>query len=369
MARRGLRVLAIDRAEYGTDTMSTHALMRGAILQLHRWGALPRLIEMSTPPVATTTFHYGDEVIEVAIKPLHGTDALYAPRRTVLDAVLVDMAREAGADIRHRHSLAALLQAPSGRVTGARIIDAEGTAFTVEADLVVGADGANSTVARMVGAPIQKEGKHAIMAQYAYWSGIDLAGYHWYYRGHWGAGTIPTNAGRTCVFAATSRQHDPRADYRHVIESVDAPLAEMLTTAKMESRLWRFAGRKSFLRKPHGPGWALVGDAGYFKDPLTAHGITDALRDAELLADAAARGTERAFSGYAETRDALSMDLFDVTDAIASLEWDMDGLKDLHRSLNRAMKEEVEYLAALDHGRPTAARPVGVLEDAVPLRL
>ncbi len=360
MARRGLRVLVIDRSAHGADTLSTHALMRGGVLQLHRWGVLPRLIEMGTPPVRSTTFHYGDEVVEVAIKSQNGVDALYAPRRTVLDAVLVDMAREAGADVRHGHSLAALVRDPAGRVTGARIIDDAGVAFTVEAELVVGADGANSAVARMVGAPVQHEGRHAVVAQYGYWSGIETRGYHWYYRGARGAGAIPTNGGLTCVFSATSRQHEPRADYLDVITSVEPDLARALAGATLQGRLWRFAGRKSFLRKPFGPGWALVGDAGYFKDPLTAHGITDALRDAELLADAAARGTQRAFANYAETRDALSMDLFEVTDAIAAMDWDLDGLKDLHRALNRSMKDEVDYLAALDHGRPVVAQPVAV---------
>src|SRR6516225_11767989 len=77
MARKGLRVLAIDRGRYGTDTISTHALMRGGVLQLHRWGVLPRLQEAGTPPVRETTFHYGDETITVAIKTSGGVDARY----------------------------------------------------------------------------------------------------------------------------------------------------------------------------------------------------------------------------------------------------------------------------------------------------
>ena len=105
-----------------------------------------------------------------------------------------------------------------------------------------------------------------------------------------------------------------------------------------------FAGRKGFLRQAYGPGWALVGDAGYFKDPLTAHGITDALRDAELLANAAAAGTKADFADYAATRDDLSMPLFEVSDAIAALDWDLDQIRALHQTLNHAMKREVEHL-------------------------
>src|SRR3954447_16898488 len=123
MARRGLRVLAIDKAGYGDDTISTHALMRGGVLQLHRWGLLARLKEVGTPPVATTTFHYGDEAVEIAIRPGDGVDALYAPRRTVLDSLLVDAAWEASADVRHHHKLAGLIE-DAGRVIGAVVLDA-----------------------------------------------------------------------------------------------------------------------------------------------------------------------------------------------------------------------------------------------------
>jgi len=93
-----------------------------------------------------------------------------------------------------------------------------------------------------------------------------------------------------------------------------------------------------------GPGWALVGDAGYFKDPFTAHGITDALRDAELLAQAIVRGSAGAMAAYRDTRDTLSCDLFEVTDRIASCQWEMSELSSLHRALSRAMSLEVEHI-------------------------
>src|SRR5215212_9502993 len=117
LARRGLEVLAVDRAAYGADTISTHALMRGAELQLHRWGLLPRLHEVATPAVRSTSFHYGEESITVPIRDANGADALYAPRRTVLDSMLVDAAAAAGVEIRHRHSLVALMRGgPEERV-------------------------------------------------------------------------------------------------------------------------------------------------------------------------------------------------------------------------------------------------------------
>lgn len=358
MARRGLKVLAIDRGGYGTDTLSTHALMRGAVLQLHRWGVLPRIAEMGTPAVRSTTFIYGDEVVEVPIKPSHGVDALYAPRRTVLDSILVDAAQDAGADVRHGHALAELLHRPDGRVAGAVVHDGEGRRIDVAADLVVGADGIGSTVARLAGAPVLQGARHATAALYGYWSGVGADGYRWYYRDGAGTGTIPTNAGQHCVFASIPSErfrrearHDVGVLYRQVIADSSPELAAALASARLEGRVSAFAGRKGFLRRPWGPGWALVGDAAYFKDPLTAHGITDALRDAELVADAAARGTTAAFEEYAEVRDELSLPLFEVTDAIASFAWDLDALKGLHKALNKAMKREVDWIA----GRAVAA--------------
>ena len=81
LARHGARVLVLDKSRYGTDTLSTHALMRGAVVQLHRWGLLPGVVGAGTPPVRSTTFHLPDAVTTVPIKPKHGVEALYAPRR------------------------------------------------------------------------------------------------------------------------------------------------------------------------------------------------------------------------------------------------------------------------------------------------
>src|SRR5262245_38378596 len=101
LARAGAKVLVVDRQAYGSDTMSTHARMRGGGLQLKRWGVIPELVAAGTPPIRSTTFHYGDEAIRVDLKPDHGVDRLFAPRRTVLDPLLVDAARDAGAEVRH----------------------------------------------------------------------------------------------------------------------------------------------------------------------------------------------------------------------------------------------------------------------------
>ena len=365
LARWGLRVLLIDRGDYGTDTISTHALMRGGVVQLRRWGLLPRIAEAATPPVRETIFHYGEEAVEIAIAPSHGVAALYAPRRSVLDAALVDAASEAGVEVCFRHVLVGLRRDADGRVRGALIRDAFGELGEIAATLVVGADGLSSAVARLVGAPVTRQGSGASAVIYGHWSGLAARGYHWYFRTGASAGVIPTNHGQHCVFAAMPAAQfrtgmRGEAGYRGVLADAAPEVAEALDSARAEGPLQSFAGRASFLRQAWGPGWALVGDAGCFKDPLTAHGMTDALRDAELLARAAVDGSEHAFADYAATRDALSISLVEATDAVASFEWDLETLRHHHHSLNQAMKREVEHLAALDPvpDGPSACAPI-----------
>jgi flavin-dependent dehydrogenase len=352
LARKGWRVLVVDRGGYGTDTVSTHALMRGGVLQLHRWGLLPRLQQAGTPPIREASFHYGDEAVTVAIGSSNGVDALYAPRRSLLDRVLVDAAREAGATVWHGHTLVGLTTRSDGRICGGIVRDANGNAVQIEADLVVGADGIYSNVAGLAGAETLRDARHTTAAVYGYFAGVELTGYHWWYRPGLGVGAIPTNGGRHCVFVAMSpealrnglRRADRRAIFNEAVSAAAPQLAALIAGAEPDEPLSMFAGRKGFLRQACGPGWALVGDAGYFKDPITAHGISDALRDAELLANAAAAGN---LAGYAATRDALSLRLFEATDAIAALDWNFDQLKALHQTLNQAMKREVEHLLTL----------------------
>src|ERR1700748_959835 len=118
LARQGGRVPVLEKSRYGTDTLSPHALMGGAVVQLHRWGLLPAVVGTGTPPVRSTTFHLADADTTISIKPKHGGEALYAPRRRVLDAILADAARGAGADVRFGVSVSGLRRDRAGRVTG-----------------------------------------------------------------------------------------------------------------------------------------------------------------------------------------------------------------------------------------------------------
>jgi 2-polyprenyl-6-methoxyphenol hydroxylase-like FAD-dependent oxidoreductase len=352
LARRGLKVLAVEKRNYESDTLSTHALMRGGVLQLARWGVLDDIVAAGTPAVRTTSFHYGDEIVEVPIKPSDGVEALYAPRRMLLDRILVDAARNSGAEIRFETAVVDLLRSDSGRVCGAILRDASGGLSTIRSDIVIGADGIRSMVAREVEAPTYRLSKHASAVLYGYWAGIPADGYHWHFRAGVSTGTIPTNNGETCIFVSVAADRfrdevsrDVSGAYRRLLMEASPGLTAWLAAAHLVERLRGFGGENGFMRQSFGPGWALVGDAGYFKDPLTAHGITDALRDAELLAEAVACGSDHALAAYQQQRDELSMPLFEVTDAIASFVWSLERLKDLHFALNAAMKAECGVLS------------------------
>jgi 2-polyprenyl-6-methoxyphenol hydroxylase-like FAD-dependent oxidoreductase len=370
LARAGLSVLAVDRGRLGDDTLSTHALMRGAVLQLHRWGLLRALEAAGTPPIRSATFHYGEEDIPIPIKPRDGIDALYAPRRTVLDPLLVRAAAAAGAEVVHGVAAIDLVRDARGRVAGAVLAGADGSPTRVEADIVIGADGIRSPIARLVGAPVERAGRSATAVVYGHFAGLAQDGYHWYYRPGVSAGAIPTNDGRTCLFVALppARFLDELpagvdALYRRILAEAAPEVARAVARARLDAKLRSFPGTPGFLRRAWGPGWALVGDAGYFKDPLTAHGLTDALRDAELLSRAIVAGTDGALAAYQATRDEVSLGLFEVTDRIASFAWDLEQAKRDHHLLARHMAGEAEMLLALDR-EPTRAEAVSRGADA-----
>ena len=351
LARQGARVLLLDRSRYGTDTLSTHALMRGAVLQLHRWGLLPGVIAAGTPAVRSTTFHLPDGVSTVHIKPKYGVGALYAPRRTVLDAILADAARGAGADVRFGASVTGLRRDRAGRVTG--ITGRAGAArLEASADLVVVADGRRSTVARCVGARAGRVAPASSVIIYRYVRDDAADGFHWYYAAGSAAGVIPTNDGLACVFAATSTEHLPReldggadAAWRRILGRAAPGLAERLGHRGAAGPPRVFPGLTGYLRDAAGPGWALVGDAGYFKDPITAHGITDALRDAEILARVAGSEGPDAVRRYQAERDELSLRLFRVTGRIATFAWTADEIGDHLLELGDAMAEEAAAMS------------------------
>ena len=371
LARHGLRVLVLDRSRYGSDTISTHALMRGGVVQLQRWGLLDRVVAVGTPPVTKVVFHYPDETATVSLKPAAGVDALYAPRRNILDPLLVDAAAEAGADMLFGVHVIRLIR-DGGRVSGVVGRDRHGRRTVATAPLTIGADGIRSFVAAEVGAPVIRTATRPGSAfLYGYWDELPVDGYEWLYGPAASGGLIPTNDGRTGVFVGTTpgrmkqilRARTPHSPFSALLEDLSPAVAERVRAARGPEGRRGFAGQPGFVRQSWGRGWALVGDAGSFEDPLSTHGITDALREAELLASAVVaihRGTmseSAALAGYQRTRDALSARLYAAVEAIASYEWTMPRLKQPLLEASSAMTEQTAILQRLDRDQTPAPAP------------
>ncbi|MDP3890846.1 NAD(P)/FAD-dependent oxidoreductase [Nocardioides sp.] len=363
LARAGARVALIDRSRHGSDTLSTHGLMRAGVLQLARWGVLEEVVAAGTPAIGRTLFHYGgEETVQVSIRPSPGVQALYAPRRHLLDRILVGAAAASGVDVAHDVAVTGVLT-DHGRVEGVTATTGDHRRLKLRSRLVIGADGIRSTVASAVGAPVVRRGRSGGAVLYRYYAGLETAGYEWAYGDGAAAGMIPTNDGLTCVFVATDpgRMRELRRDGTEA--AFDALLGlgapdqrHRVDAATAGGRIHGWGGLPGFVREAAGPGWALVGDAGYFRDPITTHGMTDAMRDAELLATAVLAGwggrvTESAaLRDYQLRRDALSASLFDATDRIAAYDWDPSTIRQLLRRVSSAMTDEVELLEGLPTG-------------------
>jgi flavin-dependent dehydrogenase len=319
LARAGHRVLLVDRATFPSDTMSTHLVHPPAADALARWGLLDRVLATGCPAFSRYSFDFGPVTIAGTPRPAGDTAVACGPRRTVLDALLLEAAAEAGAEVREGFTVDEIVL-EDGRVTGVR-----GGSVTEHARLVVGADGRASLVARALGLPSYHDAPALAAAYYAYWSDLPTDGVETYVLGEDGRGwsAIPTNDGLTCVVVgwpesqfATNRS-DVEGAYLRSFDLVPG-FAERIRGARQETRLVGSGTLRGFFRVPYGPGWALVGDAGYHKHPITAFGITDAFRDAEALA--AAFGSDEAMGAWHRMRDASSLPMYELTCDFATLE-------------------------------------------------
>ena len=329
LARKGYRVLVVDRASFPSDTVSTHVIHAPGLAKLKRWGLLDEVIATGCPAVATYSFNFGPFTIKGAPRPRDGISNAYAPRRTVLDKILVDAAARAGAEVRERFSLEEVL-IEDGAVVGIRGHGEGGRSVVERARVVIGADGRNSHVAKAVH-PEQYNDKPMLQHSfYSYWSDLPVDGFEITIGPRRGWGAIETNDGLTMLVVGW-----PIAEAHAFKSDVEANFLKTLDTApefaervRAATREERFSGGSvpNFFRKPYGPGWALVGDAGYNKDPITAQGISDAFRDAELCATAldesftGARSFDDAMADYHETRDAEVLAVFEFTTQMATLE-------------------------------------------------
>jgi flavin-dependent dehydrogenase len=358
LARCGHRVLVLERSSMPSDTVSTHAILRSGVLQLERWGLLDSLIAAGTPPITQITLGFGDERIEFEVRDEYGVDTLYAPRRHLLDEMILRAAVDAGAEVRDRTAVTRLVHGQDGRVVGVRVRQrGEGTSIT--ARHVIGADGHKSRVAEWSGALTKVSHEATNAVHYAYFDGIGREGYWFQFSTGVNAGLVPTNGAQCLVFAgrpAALRQGftaDPEAEFNRLLRQGGADLADLVAGGRRVSRFRGTNGLSGHLRQAWGPGWSLVGDAGYTKDPISAHGISDALRDAELCARAVDRALtdpvngDAALDWYETTRDHLSARIFAESAALARFEWTPDEASQRMRVISEEVKSECELILSL----------------------
>jgi 2-polyprenyl-6-methoxyphenol hydroxylase-like FAD-dependent oxidoreductase len=328
LARLGHAVVLLDRAVFPADTISTHQVARTGVVQLHRWGLLQAVLDSGAPAIRQVTFTTAGDSMTRPIKNKAGVDLLVAPRRHILDTIVAEAAFRAGADVRFGMTVTGVRLDDAGRATGVYARNRTGARVEISARFVVGADGLGSRVARAVGAEIIEGRGDDGATQYAYFTGPVWNGIEFIVADRALTGVFPTHDGQACVWicgpSADAGEARRRAASREqafaAYLSRTAPdLAERLRAGQRTSQVTGMLRAPNYLRRAHGAGWALVGDAGYHRNSVTAYGLSDAYRDAELLAvalDQVLRGEvseQVALAGYQDQRDRAVRDIFDIT--------------------------------------------------------
>lgn len=369
LARKGHRVLLLDRSTFPSDTVSTHMITVEGSARLRNWGLLGQVAASGCPAVTNIVLdlcfdRYGHFTLEGFPYPDDdGFAAIYAPKRTILDKILVDAAAAAGAVVREGFTVQEVL-IEDGRAVGVRGRGASGISITERARMVIGADGMRSIVARTVEAPEYHMVPPKAFGYYTYWDDVELMGLEFYTRPGSTVIAFPTHDDQAAVFVERPESHfaefraDVRAHYLKTVNDIAPGLGARLETGRLAHRFMGAGNRPNFFRKPFGPGWALVGDAGVHKDPITAQGITDAFRDAELLAQALDAG----FAGRMPLETALSTYEYKRNEALKPL---YDFIVD-HAAMEPFDPAFQDVLAAMRGNQDAIDRFFGVIQNTVP---
>ena len=305
LARAGHKVLLVDRASFPSDTLSTHFIQLPGMVRLREWGLLDRLMATGCPPITNGRLDIDGQAVDANFPIPEGIAGIVAPRRTILDKLLVDAAVEAGAEFREGVMVDSLI-IEDGRVVGIKGHSDAEPVIEERARMVIGADGRNSIVARKAETEYLEHVPATGGGYYGYWSGVDVTSAELYV--YDGAFTVafPTHDGLTTVAWVVPPERfeelrkDPQENSLKFLDGIGG-LGERLRGGKLE----QFVGvpeLANFVRRAWGPGWALVGDALYHKDPTPADGITDAYRGADFLA----RAVDDILSGRASEEEALN---------------------------------------------------------------
>jgi 2-polyprenyl-6-methoxyphenol hydroxylase-like FAD-dependent oxidoreductase len=364
LARKGYRVLLVDQASFPSDTISTHHIHRAGLATANRWGLLPRLIGTGGPRIRHWTFDVGPFALSGNPLPAGDLDFDLCPRRTFLDKTLLDAASEAGVEVRENFAVQGILS-DGNQVCGVQAQTADGRVIQERARIVIGADGRRSRVARLVDAPIYNARPALSFGYYSYWSGVDLRGVELYPREGRGVVAEITNDGLVYVAVAWRRAmfDSVRSDIeRHLWQALDECAPQLAEHVRLGQRVAPFKGADFpfFFRQPYGPGWALVGDAGYHRDAITGQGITDAFRDADLVAAAVDSGfsgrqwLSDALAGYEQARNAAVMPMYEFTYKLAQLEAPSEDEQRLFGALRDNQDETERFLSIIAGSVPVA---------------
>ena len=363
LARKGYKVLLLDKATFPSDTISTHIVLIPGTVRLKRWGLLDKIYASGSRAIKTLVMDNGFFALEGTPPPFEGTSDIVTPRRIVLDKILVDAAVEAGAELREGCSVEEVIM-DGDRVIGVRCHTKGGPTVVEKARIVIGADGRNSLVARAVKATEYNTKPAQTAWYYTYWSNVPIDALSFYLAPNRAIGFIPTDNGQVCIpiIWPHSEFHAYRSDiegnYMKTFELVPK-LAEMMRDATREERFVGMSELPGFYKKSYGPGWALVGDAGYHRDPMTGQGISDAMTGAEVLAEALDAG----FSGREELdialqrneqhRDISTAPMYEMT-----AEW---------ASLQPPPQEMQQLMLALRDNQEQTDRFMGTISGSIPI--
>ena len=321
LGRLGHKVLLVDKTAVGTDIPHGHFIHRLGPQRLAKWGVLDDVVATGCPLVTDVTMSLGGV-------PLHGKDLRVdgipfgiAPRRSALDKVLVDHAVAAGVELHDQFLVEDFLR-EGDQITGIRGRDlVNGERVELLAQIVIGADGRNSKLAQAVNAPIYEAAPSVSCYYFSYWSGVPMEELQLHVGADFVIFAFPTNDNLLALFVAwpierfAEVRRDIETAFMAVIEQVPA-LAAQVGAGERAEKFYGTADLPNFFRKPYGPGWVLVGDAGHHKDPFMALGIADALRDAELVAQAVHEGLvgkrpfAEALAEFEQKRNETSLPLY-----------------------------------------------------------
>ena len=363
LARKGYRTLLVDKARFPSDTMSTLVIWPHGAEILDRWGLLDRLAATGCPPIARNMiFDFGPFALKGGVPWRNKGRGGFCPRRTVLDKLLVDAAVASGAELREDFTVDSLLW-NGDRVVGIQGHTHGGGQVTEHASVVIGADGAHSFVAKAVNAPEYDTKPPLITYYYSFFSGFEADDVEQHVRDHDGAACFPTHDGLTLVAHAwkCARFPEIRADvdsHCAKLHETMPSVKERMQQAKREEKWVGTAGVRNYFRKPFGPGWALVGDAGYDRDPITAQGITDAFTDAENLTEALdeafsrRRPFDEVLGAYQVKRDTRVKPMYEFTCALAALEPPAPEEQQLFAALHGNQEATNQYFGAITGADP-----------------